>query len=69
MTFASPAARLLEDPLYMLACSYELAFWVLSPLSPEARSDPFAPAAALWEAGVSLDFEGDGSTIRAVATR
>lgn len=69
MRFECEAARLLVEPLYMLACSYELAFWVLSPLANETRDDPFAPAAALWEACVSLSFDGEGAGVRAVANR
>lgn len=53
-----PIRHLLKEPLYMLACSYELAYWVLSPQSADGR-DPLAPAAALWEAGIALQFEGD----------
>jgi hypothetical protein len=65
----SPEAKLLVEPLYQLACSYELAYWVLSPLAPETRDDPLAPAVALWEAGVSLRFEGQGAELRAIAHR
>ncbi len=65
----SAEAKLLVEPLYQLACSYELAYWVLSPLAPETREDPLAPAFALWDAGVSLRFEGQGAELRAIAHR
>jgi hypothetical protein len=68
-SFRSPAGHLLVEPLYMLACSYELAYWVLTPLAREAVGDPFAPAAALWEAGVELEFVGSGAELSARAYR
>jgi hypothetical protein len=63
-----PIRRLLKEPLYGLACSYELAYWVLSPLSEGGR-DPLAPAAMLWEAGITLRFEGDETNGRITAWR
>ncbi len=63
MTFEDDEVHTLVEPLYLLACSYELAYWVLSPLSPETTEEPLAPAFALWEAGVVLDFEGSGAEL------
>ncbi len=60
--------ELLLEPLYLLTGSHELSYWALSPLAPETHDDPLAPAVILWEAGVSLRFEGDGP-IRALAYR
>ena len=37
-------ARLLLEPLYSIACSYELAYWVLWPVAKgHTVVDPFAP--------------------------
>jgi hypothetical protein len=63
-----PVGEVLVEPLYKLARSHELAYWVLSPLARETHDDPLAPAVALWEAGVTLRFEGDGP-FRAMAYR
>lgn len=68
-SMALPAVGdLLVEPLFRLTGSHELAYWVLSPVAPETHDDPLAPALALWVAGVTLRFEGDGP-IRALAHR
>lgn len=70
VTFPNTASRLLVSPLCMLATSYELAYWVLSPVLTSARkADPFAPWARLWLAGIQLRFEGERDTLRLVAGR
>ncbi len=54
----------LGEPLYMLACSYELRNWALWQLdSDEQRRslDPFDPWFCIWSAGGSLHY-GQGET-------
>jgi hypothetical protein len=62
---AAPDANDLREPLYGLACSYELAAWVLAPLL-EPRCDPFAPWCWLWRHGLALRFERAGERTRVV---
>jgi cell wall assembly regulator SMI1 len=62
--FGSSAAQslhadLLADPLYHLACSYELAYYILWPHLAEERNvlAPFDAYFELWRHGASLCFE------------
>jgi hypothetical protein len=50
----------LLDPLYYLACDYELAYYVLWPhLAADAPvEDPFAPYFELWRHGAAINFGG-----------
>ncbi|MFT3839740.1 MAG: hypothetical protein QM723_22330 [Myxococcaceae bacterium] len=63
-----PEGDLLVEPLYALTGSHPLAYWALSLVARETHDDPLAPALRLWQAGVTLRFEGDGP-IRAMAYR
>ena len=52
-------AVLLEEPLYHLACDYNLARYVLWPLYRKASGlqDPFGPYFELWMAGAAVRYE------------
>jgi hypothetical protein len=56
-------AYLLGEPLYYIACSYQLRYWVLWPLADNDAKviDPFEPYFKLWAAGVDLSFDDDDS--------
>lgn len=58
---ASEHANLLEDPCYMLACSYELAHYVLWPTRSTGCpiDEPFAPYFEMWRHGASVYFQDD----------
>lgn len=51
-----PLGAVLGEPLYMLACRYELRNWVLWPLEL-ASDDPFEPWFHVWAAGAFLSYE------------
>ncbi len=67
---ASAATELLVEPLYILATSYALAMWILTPAVARWREvDPFADFAALWQAGTDLAFHGEGRGITTTVVR
>lgn len=59
-------ALLFEEPLYQMACSYDIAHYVLWPLyeSKCALKDPFKPFAALWKHNAELRFDREDNTLR-----
>ena len=58
---ASEHAQLLAEPCYRLACSYELAHFVLWPTRGDGCpiADPFASYFELWRHGASIYFQDD----------
>ncbi|KAB2893925.1 MAG: SMI1/KNR4 family protein, partial [Kofleriaceae bacterium] len=61
----------LRDPLYYLACDYELTFYVLWPhiAAKSPIADPFAPYFELWRHGASLDFGGPAGRVHVSVPR
>lgn len=58
---ASEHARLLAEPCYMLASSYELAHHVLWPTRSQGCpiAEPFGPYFEMWRHGASIYFQDD----------
>jgi hypothetical protein len=67
----SELGELLIEPLYMIACRYDLVHWILRPSLGKVadEDDLFAPAAELWLAGVSFAYVGEGADLRIQAWR
>lgn len=56
-------AMLFREPLYQMACSYEIVYYVLWPLY-EAESeieDPFKPFIELWKLGADYNFDRESN--------
>jgi hypothetical protein len=67
----SDFAELMIEPLYAIACRYDLVHYILRPSLGDVKpaDDLFAPAADLWLGGIEYAFVGEGADLRIQAWR